>query len=87
MPPPWLLTIPAWLSIAADLLSAATILYGIYTGGRQPVRIMEAVPPIQIGMMIGLATSYPNEHRANPRRRQARDAPTRAGSCGGEIAS
>ena len=58
MPPPWLLTIPAWLTIAADLVSAAAILYGIYKGGRQPVRIMEAVPPIQIGMMIGLATSY-----------------------------
>jgi hypothetical protein len=32
VPPPWLLTILAWLSIAAGLLSAATILYGIYTG-------------------------------------------------------
>ena len=47
---------------------------------------MEAVSPIQIGMMVELATSNPM-NVVLIRRRQARDAPTRAGSCGGEIAS
>jgi hypothetical protein len=46
VPPRWL-TILAWLSIAAGLVSAAAILYDIYARGRrQPVRIMEAVWPI-----------------------------------------
>jgi Domain of unknown function (DUF4396) len=44
--PGWL-TITAWLSIAAGLVSAAAILYDIYwRGRRQPVRVMEAVWPI-----------------------------------------
>ena len=46
MPPDWL-TILAWFSIAAGVLSAAAILYDIYARGRrQPVRVMEAVWPI-----------------------------------------
>jgi hypothetical protein len=46
MAPGWL-TILAWLSIAAGLVSAAAILYDIYwRGRRQPVRVMEAVWPI-----------------------------------------